>query len=277
MKITKKISELKDIILTLKNSNKKIGLVPTMGNIHEGHLSLISKAKKNDDYVITTIFVNPTQFNNKDDYLTYPNTFEEDVFKLKSQNCNLLFMPSTKDLYPKGLFKENTVKKYRNILCDLYRPKHFDGVTTIVNILFDIIKPDNAYFGEKDYQQLKIIQELVKIKKFKTKIIQCPSIRDKFGMSLSSRNSKLNSSQKLIFQDIAKKIQNLKFLLKENRDETILNNFTEELVALNINKVDYIEIRSEDNLEIAKDYVKARIFIALYIDDIRVIDNFKLY
>ena len=277
MKIIKKTNELENILESVKDSAQSIGLVLTMGNIHDGHVSLIEEAKNNNDFVITSIFINPTQFNNENDYNSYPKTLDEDIEKLKYSNCDLLYLPTIDDIYPEGLVKEKCISKYRNILCDIFRPGHFDGVTTVVNTFFKIIKPNNSYFGEKDYQQMKLINEMVGIKKLNINIISCPSVRDNNGMSLSSRNSNFNSLQSEIFQSLAKKISLLIESLKQK--DTIINfdEFKNELSKININKIDYLEIRDESNLEITNDYTSARLFVAVYIDDIRIIDNFKLY
>ncbi len=277
MKIIKKTKELEDLLGSADSLNKPIGLVLTMGNIHAGHISLVKKAKKNNDFVITSIFVNPSQFDNKDDYNSYPRTLNEDIKKLKSSNCDLLFLPSVDEIYPNGLDKVRSVSKYRNILCDINRPGHFDGVTTVVNTFFDIVKPKHSYFGDKDYQQLKLIDEMVKLKKLKINIIECPSIRDSYGMSLSSRNSKFNSYQSEIFQNLAKKINEYLKSLKQKNLKINFNEFKKDLSKININKIDYIDIRNENNLEITDNFTSARLFIALFIDNIRIIDNFKLY
>ena len=277
MKIIRKTDELENILHSVKDSRKSIGLVLTMGNIHKGHLSLIKKAQTDNDFVIATIFINPTQFNNKKDYNSYPQTFENDVEKLKSLNCDLLYLPEVTDIYPKGLIREKSITKYRDILCDKFRPGHFDGVTTVVDAFFNIIKPNNSYFGEKDFQQVKYINELVKIKNHKINVISCLSVRDKLGMSLSSRNSKLNKDQLEIFKNLAKKISKLIVIIKQRNTKIKLENFKKDLSKININKIDYFEIRDEDNLSVTDDYSHSRLFIALYIDEIRIIDNFKLY
>ena len=277
MKIIRKTDELENILYSVKDSRKSIGLVLTMGNIHNGHLSLIKKAQTDNDFVIATIFINPTQFNNKKDYNSYPQTFENDVEKLKSLNCDLLYFPEVTDIYPKGLIREKSITKYRDILCDKFRPGHFDGVTTVVDTFFNIIKPNNSYFGEKDFQQVKYINELVKIKNHKTNVISCLSVRDNLGMSLSSRNSKLNKDQLEIFKNLAKKISKLIVIIKQRKTKIELENFKKDLSKININKIDYFEIRDEDNLSVTDDYSHSRLFIALYIDEIRIIDNFKLY
>ena len=277
MKIIRKTDELQNILHSVKDSRKSIGLVLTMGNIHNGHLSLIKKAQTDNDFVIATIFINPTQFNNKKDYNSYPQTLENDVEKLKSFNCDLLYLPEVKDIYPKGSIREKSITKYRDILCDKFRPGHFDGVTTVVDTFFNIIKPNNSYFGEKDFQQIKYINELVKIKNHKINVISCLSVRDNLGMSLSSRNSKLNKDQLEIFKNLAKKISKLIVIIKQRKTKIELENFKKDLSKININKIDYFEIRDEDNLSVTDDYAHSRLFIALYIDEIRIIDNFKLY
>ncbi len=277
MKIIRNTKELMNLLDSIDGSSSSIGLVLTMGNIHDGHLSLIKKAKNNNKFVIISIFVNPTQFNSNDDYISYPNTLDEDISKLKSLNCDLLYLPSVDDIYPKGLVTEKSILKYRNILCDVTRPGHFDGVTTVVNTFFNIIKPKNSYFGEKDYQQMKLIDEMVKIRKLNINIVACPSIRDKNGMSLSSRNSKFTPDQYKIFENFSKKINQFVKNLKQRNLKVNFDELEKELLKININKIDYLEIRNENNLEITNNYDNARLFVAVFIDSIRIIDNFKLY
>ena len=277
MKIIKKTNELQNILLSVKGLRKSIGLVLTMGNIHQGHLSLVKEAQANNQFVIVTIFINPTQFNNESDYKSYPQTLENDIEKLQYLNCDLLYLPEVRDIYSKGLTRERSIRIYRDILCDKFRPGHFDGVTTVVDTFFNLIKPNNSYFGEKDFQQVKYINELVKIKNYNINIISCPSIRDDLGMSLSSRNSKLNYDQLEIFKNLANKITKFLNLIKQSNTKIELEEFVKDLSNININKIDYFEIRDEENLIITDDYVHARLFIALYIDKIRIIDNFKLY
>ena len=277
MKIIRKIEELKNILQLVKDSNKSIGLVLTMGNMHEGHLSLVREAQIINEFVLTTIFINPTQFDSVKDFNSYPKTLDEDIEKLQSINCNLLFLPDINEIYPNGQIIEKSITKYRDILCDKYRPGHFDGVTTVVNIFFNLIKPNNSYFGEKDFQQIKYINELVKIKNHKINVISCLSVRDNLGMSLSSRNSKLNKDQIEIFKNLAKKISKLIVIIKQRKKKIKLENFKKDLSKININKIDYIDIRNENNLEITDNFTSARLFIALFIDNIRIIDNFKLY
>ena len=248
-----------------------------MGNLHDGHLSLIKEAQLNNDFVVTSIFINPTQFNNETDFSSYPKTIDDDIAKLEKIGCDLLFLPEIQEIYPGDLLKQNIVNNFRGILCDKYRPGHFDGVTTVVDIFFSIIKPNTSYFGEKDFQQIKIIQELVKIKNHNIKIVSCPSIRDDRGMSLSSRNSKFTNDQSKIFNQLGSKIYEFINLCKKKSSNINFDDFKKQILENSINKIDYIEIRNENNLEITDVSSKARLFIALYIGEIRIIDNFKLY
>jgi Panthothenate synthetase len=161
MQIIQKTSEIKEILSDLEKNNLKINLIPTMGNIHEGHLSLLKEANKFEGTNVVSIFINPTQFNDIKDFENYPNTFDQDVKLLSKNNCEIIFAPNINEMYPNGLKAKKTIFEYREILCDAFRPGHFDGVTTVVKILLDIIKPSNVFFGEKDFQQLKIIKKLI--------------------------------------------------------------------------------------------------------------------
>ncbi len=277
MKIITKTDELQQILVLINDKGQSIGSVLTMGNLHDGHLSLIKKAQLNNEFVVTSIFINPTQFNNETDFSSYPKTIDDDITKLEKIGCDLLFLPEIQEIYPGDLLKQNIVNNFRGILCDKYRPGHFDGVTTVVDIFFSIIKPNASYFGEKDFQQIKIIQELVKIKNHNIKIVSCPSIRDNRGMSLSSRNSKFTNDQTKIFNQLGSKIYEFINLCKKKSSNINLDNFKKQILENSINKIDYIEIRNENNLDITNVSSKARLFIALYIGEIRIIDNFKLY
>ena len=277
MKIVKKISEIKQIVSNFKKNKKEINLIPTMGNIHAGHLSLLSKANKFDGMNIVSIFINPTQFNDEDDFNNYPNTFEADMEILSKANCNIIFAPSRNQVYPDGIKSEKTVFKYRDILCDLYRLGHFDGVTTIVKILFNLIEPSKVFFGEKDFQQLKIIEQLIFQNNLKINLIKCPSIRDSDGMSFSSRYLTFSKDEKSKFKKCAKIINANLSKLKRNFDHKILDNIEKELRSYGILKIDYFEVRNEENLSLSAHNENSRLFIAFYLNKVRVIDNFPLY
>jgi pantoate--beta-alanine ligase len=277
MKIVKNLSEISEIVSDLYKSQKKINLIPTMGNIHPGHLSLITEANKFEGINIVSIFINPAQFNDINDFKNYPKTFEKDLEILSKTSCKIIFAPDKEAIYPKGVNSDKTVLKFRNILCDLVRSGHFDGVTTIVKILFDLIKPFRVFFGEKDFQQLKIIEQLIIQNNLKINLIKCPSIRDLSGMSLSSRYSSITQDQKIKFAQCANIIKSNLINLKKNFNQKNVDNLQDELKNFGISKIDYCEVRDENDLRLSKTKKRSRLFLAFYINTIRVIDNFILY
>ena len=196
---------------------------------------------------------------------------------LAKTNCEIIFTPSVKEIYPRGVNPKKTVFKYRDILCDLSRTGHFDGVTTIVKILLDLIKPSRVFFGEKDFQQLKIIEQLIIQNSLKINLIKCPSVRDLNGMSLSSRYINFSQNQQLQFDKCAKMLNSKLINLKKNINQEILQSIEYELKNFEISKIDYCEVRNEEHLSISTINEKSRLFIAFYLSKIRVIDNFILY
>jgi len=277
MKILENKSKIDDFLSEIRKKGQKIGLIPTMGSIHEGHLSLIEECKKLGYFSLVTIFINPTQFDKTDDYDQYPRNKIQDTKFLDKINTDLLFFPSSEDLYPLGISSKKTILSYRNILCDKFRPGHFDGVTTVVNSLFNLINPDHVFFGEKDFQQLKLIEKLIENNNFPILIHPCISIRMSNGMSFSSRYNNFNSLQEKIFDNAASKIMISLSELKMKADVNILEKLKEQLKEININKIDYLEIRDENNLLPSVENKNSRLFLAFYINNIRIVDNFILY
>jgi len=277
MQIVKKTSGIIEILSDLEIKKSKINLIPTMGNIHDGHLSLLSEANNFEGTNVASIFINPTQFNDIKDFENYPNTFDHDVNLLSKNNCEIIFAPDIREIYPNGLETKKTIFKYREILCDTFRPGHFDGVTTVVKILLDITKPSNVFFGEKDFQQLKIIEQLIIQNKLKTNLVKCPSIRGANGMSLSSRYTKFSLSDKNQFEQCTKIVNKNLLDLIRSFDSKILDNIKSELQSIGISKIDYCEVRKEDNLDISTTNKDSRLFIAFCVNQIRIIDNFVLY
>ena len=204
MKILENKRELDELLAKIRTKGTKIGLIPTMGSIHNGHLSLVENSMKENFFSITSIFINPTQFNDLKDFKKYPQNKKQDIEKLNTVKCDALFFPQIEELYPEGIKRKKTISKYRDILCDKFRPGHFDGVTTVVKSLFDIVTPDAVFFGEKDFQQLIIIKELIKKNNLPIQLIDCPSVRSKNGMSLSSRYNNFNINQEILFNDYAR-------------------------------------------------------------------------
>ena len=277
MKILENKRELDELLAKIRTNGTKIGLIPTMGSIHDGHLSLVENAIKENFFSITSIFVNPTQFNDLKDFKKYPQNKKQDIEKLNTVKCDAVFFPQIEELYPEGIKRKKTISKYRDILCDKFRPGHFDGVTTVVKSLFDIVTPDTVFFGEKDFQQLKIIKELIKKNNLPIQLIDCPSVRSKNGMSLSSRYNNFNTNQEMLFNQISLKINDCVNLLKKQIDINNLKNLYQYLEEDKKIKVDYLEVRDDDELLLTQKNKNARLFISFYIEDIRIIDNFKLY
>jgi len=276
MKILENKRELDELLAKIRTKGTKIGLIPTMGSIHNGHLSLVENSMKENFFSITSIFVNPTQFNDLKDFKKYPQNKKQDIEKLNTVKCDAVFFPQIEELYPEGIKRKKTISKYRDILCDKFRPGHFDGVTTVVKSLFDIVTPDTVFFGEKDFQQLKIIKELIKKNNLPIQLIDCPSVRSKNGMSLSSRYNNFNTNQEILFNQISLKINDCVNQLKKQIDINNLKNLYQYLEEDKKIKVDYLEVR-DDELLLTQKNKNARLFISFYIEDIRIIDNFKLY
>ena len=204
MKIFRNKIELDNHLVEIRKKDQEIGLIPTMGSIHKGHKSLVEKCIDTNFFSLATIYINPTQFDNKSDFENYPRDEEIDISKLAKINCDALFFPSKENMYPNGLKSQREISDYREILCDKFRPGHFDGVTTVVKALFDLTQPDHAYFGEKDFQQLKLIEKLVQKNALPIVIHACPSIRLENGISYSSRFKNFSTQEKKILDKSSK-------------------------------------------------------------------------
>ena len=275
--IARSLRNLKKNLNNLKK-NQKIGLVPTMGCIHNGHLELIKKCKKLKYFTIVSIFVNPAQFNNQKDLKKYPSQEKKDLEILKKYDVDLVFFPKTKQMYPLGYSTYIKEINFSDILCGKYRKNHFSGVLTIVLKLFLIVKPYAAFFGEKDFQQLFLIKKMVKDFNLGVKIIGIPTVRDSNGLALSSRNKLLNARgleiAKQIYLNI-KKIRNLDY--KYTKDLELY--LKKKLKKSGLKNIEYIEIRESNSLKHPKSIIRGktlRIFIAVHVEGVRLIDNCKL-
>tara|TARA_B100000945_G_C20386561_1_gene600043 strand:+ start:615 stop:1460 length:846 start_codon:yes stop_codon:yes gene_type:complete len=261
--------------------NNKIGFVPTMGALHEGHISLVKNALENNDVVVVSIFVNPTQFNNSADLEKYPRTPEDDISLLKKLKGDVIvYLPEVSDLYDASV----SAKKYNfgnleNEMEGKHRKGHFDGVGTIVSKLLKIVKPNSAYFGEKDFQQLQIVKKLVAMEKLPVKIVGCPILREKNGLAMSSRNKRLSAKQ---FKEATIIYKTLKEVRDKFRSTSItdLNALVAERFLQNPNlNLEYFEIANEKTLKTAKRKnkdSKYRAFIAAFAGEVRLIDNMPL-
>jgi pantoate--beta-alanine ligase len=261
--------------------HKLIGFVPTMGALHDGHLSLLEKSCKENDITIISIFVNPTQFNNKEDLEKYPRSLDADVEKVAKINKNILiYAPSVEDIY-EGKTHSQTFHfgGLENQMEGKHRPGHFDGVGTIVKKLFEIINPNKAYFGEKDFQQLQIVKKLVKKEKLPIAIIGCPIYREKNGLAMSSRNERLSFESREKAALIYKTLKKIKSLFKEKSIRELKIMVKEIFKNQPEFELEYFEITEESSLLpcVKKNKSKKyRAFIAVFIDNIRLIDNISM-
>ena len=275
MKIIKTITEMKEYSHQLIMEQKKLVFVPTMGFLHEGHLALVKHGKKIGDRLVVSIFVNPTQFGQGEDFDSYPKDFNRDIELLENEGVDLLFFPNKDDLYPIDYKTYIDVKDISNHLCGLTRPGHFIGVATIVNKLFNIVKPNIAIFGMKDYQQLMIIKKMVKDLNLDVNVIGMPTVREIDGLAKSSRNTYLNKKERVLAVSIYKALSKAQELVDKGIYETkkIINETQKELSKEEI-KIDYISICDPDTLiEINKINKPVIMAIAVYIGKCRLIDN----
>ena len=270
MKIITSIFDLNKEIKDYKN----IGFVPTMGGIHKGHASLIKASQNKKSMTIVSIFVNPTQFNKKNDFMKYPRDIKKDIISLKKLRVDYLFLPKTKDIY-KFKAKKFFLKKEDKILCAKYRKGHFEGVLNVMNRLMSIVKSKDLFMGEKDFQQLYLIKKFLS-KKFNAKINSCPTIRSFDKIALSTRNKLLNKKSLKKASRIAKKINSIKLKSKLDSSQHNINlsNYKKDLEKQFKIKIDYLEFRDEKGLKLNNFKNKYRIFIAYYINNVRLIDNF---
>ena len=270
------IKDLQNAVSTSKNERKTIGFVPTMGALHEGHISLVKKCREQNDVCIVSIFVNPTQFNNQTDLEKYPRTIDEDIKLLNYAGVDIVFVPSVQEVYPEPDNRQFDFGLLDKVMEGKFRPGHFNGVAQVVSRLFDFVKPDKAYFGEKDFQQLAIIRRMVSQFNIPVEIVPMPIKREDSGLAMSSRNQRLTGDQK-------KDAANIYRVLSESK--TLYNNKTvEELrfwVIENINKiasleVEYFEIVDGNTLQQISDWKDTQYVvgcITVFCGEVRLIDN----
>ncbi len=270
MKIITSIFDLNKEIKNYKN----VGFVPTMGGIHDGHISLIKASQKKKNKTIVSIFVNPTQFNKKIDFKKYPRNIKKDIISLKKLNVNYLFIPNSKDIY-KFKAKKFVLRKKDKILCAKFRRGHFEGVLNVMNRLMSIIKSKDLFMGEKDFQQLHLIRKFLS-KKYKVQINSCPTIRTTNKIALSTRNKLLNKKSLKKASQIAKLLMEIKRRSKfrSSKVKLDLSDYKIELEKKFNIKIDYLEFRDEKSLKLNNLKNKFRLFVAYNIDRIRLIDNF---
>jgi pantoate--beta-alanine ligase len=279
MQIFKKKNALIHCLSSLKEKNKLIGFVPTMGALHKGHQSLVKNSIENNDVTVVSIFVNPTQFNNPDDLKKYPKTVKEDLELLKNTGCDFVFIPTVEEIYAQTVVsKSYFFDGIENQMEGKFRKGHFDGVATIVQTFFEIIKPDTAYFGEKDFQQLQVVKKLAEKENLPIKVIGCPIYRENDGLAMSSRNIRLSKEQRseapFIYQTLKKVVGFAKTKSVKEMYEFVKNEFAATSLEL-----EYFTIAEENTLSEVLEInfaKKTRAFIAVNIGGIRLIDNISL-
>jgi len=277
MEIIDSVNALREVILRQKQWHKKIAFVPTMGNLHEGHLELVKLARNKADFVVASIFVNPMQFGDGEDFDKYPRTHEEDKQQLMAHGCDLLFLPTVATMYPLAHDQQTRVEVpgLSDILCGASRPGHFIGVSTVVCKLFNMVQPDMAVFGEKDFQQLIVIRRMVNELSMPIEIVGAPTVREKDGLAMSSRNGYLDKQQRKIAPGLYAELQAIsEAITKGSRNYKAM----EKLAAEKLNKAgfetDYIAIRRISDLhEPVKDDQQLVILAAAYLGSTRLIDN----
>jgi pantoate--beta-alanine ligase len=277
MKVIKDALQLQKIAFKHLKESDEIGLVPTMGAFHNGHVSLIEKSVKNNDITIVSIFVNPIQFGPDEDYLKYPRPVKKDLEICKKNHVDYVFMPSANDMFPKAHKTFVEVKALQDIMCGAFRPIHFRGVATVVSKLFNISCADRAYFGMKDFQQIKIIEKMTKDLNFRTKIVPCPIVREKSGLALSSRNSYLSDEEKSLSLNISKILKEAVKEFKNKPLNAVKKKAVDKLKKIPNCKIDYAEIVSAKDLSLANKNTKRVVFmVAIWIGKTRLIDNTKM-
>lgn len=283
MKIFEKKEDLKRLLDTFSKKKKSIGFVPTMGALHDGHLALVQRAKKENDLVVCSIFVNPTQFNNREDLKKYPRTLKADIRKLESVKCDVLFAPDEKEMYPKNDPEKELEIDFGlldKVMEGKFRPGHFKGVAMVVNKLFRIVMPQKAYFGEKDYQQLLIIKKMARLLKHRLRIVACATVREKDGLAMSSRNMRLTPEEREQAPFIYRVLKESKSLARKKNSARKLKEWAgKQFSANNYFKLEYFEIADAASLMPIKkwsDAGRAVICIAAYLGKVRLIDNIKI-
>ncbi|MGB9906641.1 MAG: pantoate--beta-alanine ligase [Candidatus Saccharicenans sp.] len=279
MEIASKVTELREKIQAWKKRGLKIGFVPTMGYLHEGHLSLVRKSKKSSDVTVVSIFVNPKQFGPAEDYRTYPRDLERDRALLEREGVDLVFYPPVEVMYPEGYKTYVEVEDLQDKLCGKSRPGHFRGVCTVVLKLFNLVQPDEAYFGWKDAQQVIILQKMVEDLNLPVKIVPLPLVRDHDGLALSSRNTYLSPEERQAALVLKKSLDLAEKLIREGeRDAAKIRQKMVELISTEpLARIDYVEVVNLKTME-RLETIEGQVLVALavFIGRTRLIDNLRI-
>jgi len=275
MKVFKTKTALNKALERYRIGKISIGFVPTMGSLHLGHISLVEQSRKENGITVVSIFVNPTQFNDKKDLDNYPRTFDDDLDKLTSVGCDFVFAPSVKEMYPEDDTRVFDFEKLDKVMEGAYRPGHFNGVAQIVSKLFDTVAPDKAYFGEKDFQQLAIIKRMTAMMNYEVLIVNCPTIREADGLAMSSRNVRLTPKQRQNASIIAKTLFACKEKIKDIPLLELKSWVTQQIDNTPEFQTEYFDIVDRDTLQSADKYEPDRLLgcVAVKVGNVRLIDN----
>ncbi len=280
MIVVKRIPDLQKVLEKTTQKGQLIGFVPTMGALHQGHISLINNSKNAQDCVVSSIFVNPTQFNDPADFAQYPITIEKDLDKLEQSGCDIVFLPAVKEVYPNGLAHPThyPLGYIETILEGKYRPGHFQGVCQVVHRLLNIVQPHQLYLGQKDYQQCMVIQQLIALTGLITRVIICPTLREPDGLAMSSRNMRLTPAERQQAVKLSETLQFIKNNIRKGYIADLTERAAQYLTAEGF-KVDYITIADAGTLEpldIWDGNRKIVVVAAAYLNSVRLIDNMLL-
>ncbi|HJH60922.1 MAG TPA: pantoate--beta-alanine ligase [Bacteroidetes bacterium] len=274
------ITDIQKFLKSEREKGHSVGLVPTMGALHEGHLSLVRRAEKENDIVVASVFVNPVQFNNSTDFEKYPRTPERDIEMLQNAGCDAVFVPSEKEIYPVPVTDKYDFGDLERVMEGVCRPGHFNGVAIVVRKLFEIVMPDRAYFGEKDFQQQAIIRKLVADLSLNLTIVPCDIVREKDGLAMSSRNMRLTPEERAVAPMIYKVLSEVAALKDSLSPDEMKKSALEKYADIKDFDVEYVEITDETNLKSIKSWdncKNARIFVALQLGQVRLIDNLRIF
>ena len=273
--IVRQLADLRAAVSGWKSQGDRVAVVPTMGALHAGHLSLVKAAKDNAERVIVTIFVNPKQFNSAEDLANYPRTEEDDAIKLAPYDVDAIYVPDGDTMYPEGFATNVSVSGLTDVLCGAHRPGHFDGVATVVSKLFLQTGADKAFFGEKDFQQLQVVKRMAKDLDIPIEVVGCPTIRDDDGLALSSRNARLTAKGRAAAPVLYEQMQKLAAEVNEGRVlAPALEDATAAILAAGFSEVEYLDLRAKLDLRLMERLDEpARLFAAAWIDGVRLIDN----
>ncbi|MDO6390671.1 pantoate--beta-alanine ligase [Pontibacter sp. BT731] len=276
MEVIEQVSALRAIVTALRCGGKRIGFVPTMGALHEGHLQLLRASARENDITICSVFVNPTQFNSASDYKLYPRTLEYDISLLQTVGCDYLFAPSPEEIYPQQSVLQFSFGALEAVMEGEHRPGHFNGVATVVSKLFHIVQPHKAYFGQKDLQQVAIVRQLVQALSFDLELVCYPTVRETDGLAMSSRNKRLSEAQRQLAPQLYKALQTAAADLQQKPIQTIKSELALQLQQEEEIKLEYFEVVDPLTLQPLGDISgqdEVALCIAAYVGEVRLIDN----